>query len=115
MGLFFDSPAMYMEIGFLTGADARIKASFKSCKPQSQKEISSWVKKITSPSRARLYDMSKNLKRDWKHRDPAATEVTKDDEGKRTITILYFATLAKRPALECETITLPAIRREPLI
>ncbi|MEA1889683.1 MAG: MoaD/ThiS family protein [Pseudomonadota bacterium] len=39
--------------------------------------------------------------------DPATTEVTKDDEGKRTITILYFATLAKRLGLESETITLP--------
>jgi molybdopterin converting factor small subunit len=51
--------------------------------------------------------MSKNLKRDWEDRNPAATEVTKDDEGKRTITVLYFATLAKRLGLESETITLP--------
>jgi len=56
---------------------------------------------------ARLYDMSINLKRDWEDRDPDATEVTKDEEGKRTITILYFATLAKRLGLDSETITLP--------
>ena len=59
--------------------------------------------------------MAINLKRDWEGRDPAATEVTKDAEGNRTITILYFATLAKRPGLESEAITFPAMHRESLI
>jgi DUF971 family protein/molybdopterin converting factor small subunit len=56
---------------------------------------------------ARLYDMAINLKRDWEDRDQSKYDEDQDDRGERTITILYFAALAKRLGLESETITLP--------
>jgi len=56
---------------------------------------------------ARLYDMAKNLKSDWEDRDLTAHEEDQDEQGERTISILYFATLAKRLGLESETISLP--------
>ena len=56
---------------------------------------------------ATLYDMSVNMKRDWEDRDSVSEEDELEDEGERTITILYFAALAKRLELDNETITLP--------
>lgn len=55
----------------------------------------------------RLYDMAINLKRDWEDREQSVYDKDQDDQGKRTITILYFSALAKRLGLESETITLP--------
>lgn len=55
---------------------------------------------------SRLYDMAMNLKKDWEDRSPSLTDVTKNKEAKRTITIFYLSVLAKRLGLENETITL---------
>jgi DUF971 family protein/molybdopterin converting factor small subunit len=56
---------------------------------------------------ATLYDMSVNMKRDWEDHDSVSKEDELEDEGERTITILYFAALVKRLELDNETITLP--------
>ncbi|GBE09256.1 molybdopterin synthase small subunit [bacterium BMS3Bbin11] len=56
---------------------------------------------------ARLYDMAINLKSDWEDRELTAPEKDQDDQDERTVTILYFAALAKRLGLESETIALP--------
>jgi len=52
---------------------------------------------------ARLYDIALNVKSDWEDRDQTTSEEHQDE---RTITILYFAALARRLGLESETITL---------
>ncbi|GMR06827.1 MAG: hypothetical protein BMS9Abin25_1455 [Gammaproteobacteria bacterium] len=54
---------------------------------------------------ARLYEMAINLKSDWE--DRGRIEPDEVEQGERTITILYFATLAKRLGLESEMISLP--------
>jgi len=55
---------------------------------------------------ASLYDMAINMQREWIDRD-VSEENGEEDFGERTITVLYFATLASRLGLENETITLP--------
>ena len=59
---------------------------------------------------ARLYDMAINLQQDWEDREIAdGSDATEDDHntGERTITILYYNSLANRLGLDSETITLP--------
>jgi len=55
---------------------------------------------------ARLYDLALNVKSDWEDRDQIVSAEHKNEQGERTITILYFASLAIRLGLESETITL---------